>query len=254
MEYRLNFRRTGVLVAAVVALFFSVLSAAHSDDMQRAIRVTGEGIARIAPDMAVLDLAVSREAATAREALDANSAAMKQVLAEMRRQGIEERDLQTSNFSIQPKYVYPSPKSSGEREPPGIVGYTVRNTLTIRVRDISRVGDILDKSVTLGVNEGGNIRFTNNDPAAAIDQARVEAVHNAMAKAKTLAGAAGVKRGQLLELSEQSSAPRAVPIARAEMMMSRAADSVPVATGENSYKVQVSPSMRLILRESFRRG
>ncbi|MEH6569715.1 MAG: SIMPL domain-containing protein [Halioglobus sp.] len=242
MAHRPNFRRAGVLIAIFVTLFFSVLTAADGDDIQPAIRVTGEGTAQIAPDMAVLDLTVSREAATAREALDANSAAMKQVLGEMRRQGVEDRDLQTSNFSIQPKYVYPSPKSSGEREPPKIVGYTVRNTLTMRVRDISRVGDILDKSVTLGVNEGGNIRFANNDPSAAIDQARVDAVHDAMAKAKTLAGAAGVKIGRLLELSEQSLAPRAVPIARAEMMMSRAADSVPVATGENSYKVQVSVS------------
>ena len=240
MLYRVNFQPAGVLLVALAALFFSVIVAADSDDAQPAIRVTGEGVARIAPDMAVLDLAVTREAATAREALDANSAAMKQVLGEMRTQGVEERDLQTSNFSIQPKYVYPKPKSTGEREPPRIVGYTVRNTLTIRVRDISRVGAILDKSVTLGVNEGGNIRFTNNDPSAAISQARVDAVHDAMAKAKTLAGAAGVKTGKLLELSEQSYSPRAAPIARAEMMMSRAADAVPVATGENSYKVHVS--------------
>jgi uncharacterized protein YggE len=122
---------------------------------------------------------------------------MTQVLGQMRQQGVEERDLQTSNFSIQPKYIYPSQKSTGEREPPRIVGYTVRNTVTLRIREISRVGEILDKSVTLGVNEGGNIRFSNNDPSAAIDQARVAAVHNAMAKAKTLAEAAGVRTGAL---------------------------------------------------------
>jgi uncharacterized protein YggE len=240
MSQRSSFQRTGVVCTVLAALFLSSVAAADSNDVQPIIRVTGEGIALIAPDMAVLELAVTREAATAREALDANSAAMTQVLGQMRQQGVEERDLQTSNFSIQPKYIYPSQQSTGEREPPRIVGYTVRNTVTLRIRDISRVGEILDKSVTLGVNEGGNIRFSNNDPSAAIDQARVAAVHNAMAKAKTLAEAAGVRTGALLELSEQARTPRAVPIARAEMMMSRAADSVPVAAGENSYKVQVS--------------
>lgn len=240
MVYRSNFQQVGLLAAVLAALFFTAVANADSDNAQPTIRVTGEGRATIAPDMAVLDLAVTREASTAREALDANSAAMKKVLGEMRGEGIEARDLQTSNFSIQPKYVYPSPKTSGERQPPRIVGYTVRNTLTVRVRDISRVGAILDTSVTLGVNSGGNIRFTNNDPSEAIDRARVEAVHDAMKKAETLAGAAGVKTGKILELSEQSSASRAAPIARAEMMMSRAADSVPVAAGENSYKVHVS--------------
>ncbi|MFT5663353.1 MAG: hypothetical protein ACI9YO_003004 [Gammaproteobacteria bacterium] len=240
MTQRRNFQRTGVVCTVLAALFLCSVAAADSKEIQPIIRVTGEGTALIAPDMAVLDLSVTREAATAQEALEANSAAMKQVLEEMRKQGVEERDLQTSNFSIQPKYIYPSQKSTREREPPSIVGYTVRNTLTLRIRDISRVGEILDKSVILGVNEGGNIRFSNNDPSAAIDQARVAAVHNAMMKAKTLAEAAGVRTGALLELSEQSSTPRALPIARAEMMMSRTADSVPVATGENSYKVQVS--------------
>lgn len=235
-----SFQRTGVLFAVVSALFFSVAAAADSDDIQPVIRVTGEGTALIAPDMAVLELAVTREAATAREALDANSGAMQQVLSEMRKQGIEDRDLQTSDFSISPKYVYPKPASSGERESRRIVGYTVRNSLTVRVRDISAVGDILDASVTLGVNDGGNIRFTNDDPSKAIDEARIAAVKNAMAKAKTLAMAAGVKTGALLELSEHASTPSAAPIARAEMMMSRQADSVPVAAGENSYKVHVS--------------
>jgi len=194
--------------------------------------------------MAVLSLTVTREAETARAALDANSSAMKEVLAAMKAEGIEARDLQTSGFSIQPRYIYPSPKS-GQREPPQIVGYTVRNSLTVRVRNIDDVGAILDKSVTLGVNEGGNITFTNADPSAAITQARTRAVKDAIAKANTLAEAAGVETGNLLEISEQSFNPRPVQMARMEMARGASADAVPVATGENTYKVTVNVSFAI---------
>lgn len=233
--------RTPVLLAA---LFFSILSTtsclAADPEAPAAIRVTGEGVATAAPDMAVLELTVTREAPTARGALDANSAAMGGVLAAMEARGIETRDLQTSNFSIQANYVYPSPQSSGERAPPRIVGYTVRNSLTVRVRDIKQLGVILDQSVTLGVNEGGNIRFTNDDASQVITQARVDAVKEAIEKANTLADAAGVKVGKILEISEQSFSPSAAPVGRADLMMSRAAESVPVASGENSYRVMVN--------------
>jgi uncharacterized protein YggE len=204
------------------------------------IQVTGEGSIDLAPDMALLMLTVTREAKTARAALDANSAAMQDVLAAMQAEGVDARDLQTSGFSIQPKYVYPPAKPSGERVPPQITGYTVRNSLGVRVRDITAVGRILDTSVTLGVNEGGNITFTNDDPSAAISEARIKAVEDAADKAKTLAKAAGVKTGKILEISEQSYRPRPMPMASSEMRMARSADVVPIASGENTYKVTVN--------------
>jgi uncharacterized protein YggE len=121
----------------------------------------------------------------------------------------------------------------------------VRNALSVRVRDITALGAILDKSVTLGVNEGGNITFTNQDPSAAIEQARVKAVKEAMVKAHTLAEAAGVKTGRVLEISEQTATPSPMPLVRAEMAMVHSADSVPVAAGENSYKVTVHVSIAI---------
>ncbi len=233
------------LVSTSVAVFtmgFSTVSLADANAPFPRILVNGEGRVDIAPDMAILSLTVTREADTARSALDANSAAMNEVITAMKAEGIDTRDLQTSRFSIQPRYSRPAPKPSGEREPPQIIGYTVRNSLTVRVRDITTVGAVLDKSVTLGVNEGGNIRFTNADPSAAIEKARTRAVKDAIAKANTLATAAGVKTGKLLEISEQSFSPRPVAMAAAEMSMARSASSVPVAAGENTYKVMVNVS------------
>jgi len=226
--------------ALCIALLLLAGTAVSADDPAPRILVSGQGSVELAPDMAVLELTVTREGDTARAALDASSAAMAEVLAAMREQGIAERDLQTTNFSIQPKYVYPQRKATGDTEPPRIVGYTVRNGLAVRVRDIGRVGAVIDRAVTLGVNEGGNIAFTNDDPSAALARARTLAVKDALGRAKTLAAAAGVKAGRLLEISEQSFMPGPVPMIRAEKMMAAADAAVPVATGENSYRVTVN--------------
>lgn len=234
-----------ILTTTIFTMGFGSAGLADANTPFPRILVSGQGSVDIAPDMAILSLTVTRQADTARGALDANSSAIREVIAAMKAEGIEARDLQTSNFSIQPRYSRPPPKSSGEREPPQIIGYTVRNSLTVRVRDITIVGAVLDKSVTLGVNEGGNIRFTNADPSAAIEQARIKAVKQAIAKANTLATAAGVKTGKLLEISEQSFNPRPMSMAGAQVSMARTSNSVPVAAGENTYKVMVNVSFAI---------
>ena len=240
-----TFRTLTLLIVSTSALIISTVSMADDDKPVSRILVSGEGRAELAPDMAILSLTVKREAETARNALDANSIAMAEVLKAMKAAGVKETDLQTSGFSIQPRYFRPPVQPSGKREAPQIVGYTVRNSLTVRVRDISAVGTILDKSVSLGVNEGGNINFTNDDPSGAITQARTQAVRNAMAKAKTLADAAGIKTGRILEISEHASNPRPMHMAQAEMSLARSGNAVPVAAGENTYRVTVNISLEI---------
>jgi len=239
MQSQASHRFTCLLIAALFNLSLSLAASADEGNPTPRIVVTGQGSVDIAPDMAVLTLTVTRQAESARAALDANSAAMTEVHKAMQKHGIENRDMQTSGFSIQPNYVYPVPQGAAERQPPRIAGYTVRNSLTVRIRDIDAVGKILDQSVSLGVNDGGDITFTNADPTAAIAEARTRAVQDAIARADTLAAAAGVGKGRLLEISEQTYNPRPVPMV--EMAMSRAADAaVPVAVGENTYKVSVN--------------
>jgi uncharacterized protein YggE len=105
---------------------------------------------------------------------------------------------------------------------------------------------VLDRSVTLGVNEGGNILFANVDPSDAIALARVKAVEEAFSKAKVLASAARVKVGKVLEISEQSLSPRPMPMARAGRAMEFASDAVPIAAGENTYKVSVNVAFGIV--------
>jgi uncharacterized protein YggE len=237
----------GVVFFTLMTCLLGVGQAAvASDEPVPRILVSGEGSVDIAPDMAVLTLSVMREAPTARAALTANSAAMAKVLDAMSALGIEKRDLQTANFSIQPRYTRPPRQGAGAGEAPKLVGYTVRNALSVRVRDISRVGEVLDTSVTLGVNEGGSIQFTNDDASQAITQARIKAMEDALSKGRTLARAAGVKVGKVLEISEQNHRPRPVAMARMEMVaMDSMANSVPIAAGENTYKVTVNLTLAI---------
>lgn len=238
-------RRLSMLLAALTLAATTQLATAGDGEPHRKIMVSAEGKAQLEPDMAVVTLTVSREAETARAALDAANTAMAEVLEAMRAKGIEDRDLQTSNFSIRPRYTYPEPRSKDGKRVPELDGYTVRNSLSVRVRNMQRLGEILDKSVDLGVNEGGQLLFTNQDPSPALEQARRAAVKAALAKAETLASAAGVKTGGILEISEHSRTPRPVAIAQADLAMARSADAVPVAGGENSYSVTVNLSIEI---------
>lgn len=238
-------RSTGLLLAAgLAAAGLSATTAARADDAKPVIIVTAEGSAAVAPDMAVVSMTVLREAETARQALDDNSAAMKSVLEAMKQEGIADRDVQTADFSIQPRWIYPEAKD-GKQAPPSIVGYQVSNTLTVRVRDLAKLGAILDTSVTLGVNQGGNIAFTNDKPDETIDAARKDAVARALAKARVLAEAAGVNLGKIVQISEQSYAAPPMPMARE--MYAKAADggAAPIASGENEYRVNVNVTFEI---------
>jgi len=220
------------LAAAVLA----IPAMAAAEPIQPRIVVTGEGEASVAPDMALLSLSVMREAASAREALDANNAAMTAVTDAIKQFGIADRDLQTAGLQIMPRYDYTN-KPDGSQEAK-LVAYQVTNTLSVRVRDLVKTGEILDKAVSLGVNQGGNITFANDDPSDVITEARKKAVAEAAAKAATLAEAAGVKLGRVVEISDQSYAAQPMPIeAKA---FDRVAAAVPIQAGENSYRVQVN--------------
>lgn len=225
--------RTVLPLAAALSL--SALPAIAADQPSPRIQVSGEGEAALKPDLAVLTLSVMREADSAREAMSAANQAMEAVIAAMKEAGISARDLQTAGLQINPRYE--AKKHDDGSQTSEIAAYQVANTLTVRVRDIAAVGAVLDQAVTLGVNQGGGILFGNEDPSSALTQARTAAVKDAIAKAGTLAAAAGVELGPIVEISEQAYNPRPMPyMARAEM----AAGAAPVEAGENAYRVQVN--------------
>ncbi|MBY5558772.1 SIMPL domain-containing protein [Rhizobium leguminosarum] len=231
-----------VLMTALLALPLAASAPAFAQEAkprEPVISVTGDGESSVAPDMAVVNLAVVKQAKTAREALDENNKAMNDVLAALKSGGIAERDLQTSGFSIQPQYNYPQPVD-GQQQQPQLIGYQTINSVTVRLRDLAKLGAVIDQSVSLGINQGGEIQFTNDKPDAAIEEARKAAVADAVKRAKTLSEAAGVKLGRILEINEN--VPRAMPqpVYRATMMKEASDAAVPVQGGENSYNVSVT--------------
>jgi uncharacterized protein len=231
------------IMALALALCTAVPLAAARAQQQPPPRivVTGEGEAAVAPDIATLSVSVMREAATAREALDANNQAMAEVIAAMKELGIAERDLQTAAIQIIPRYDYSNSPDGTQRAE--LVGYQVVNTLSVRIRDLKRTGEILDRAVTLGVNQGGGIVFSNDDPSATITEARKKAVADAAAKARTLAEAAGVGLGRVIEITEQSFMPPPMPMEAKSF--DRAVAAVPIEAGENAYRVQVNVTFAL---------
>lgn len=230
------------LMMSVFAAMLALPMAAHAEPTPPRIVVIGEGEASVKPDQALVTLSVMREAATAREALTANNDAMTKVLALMKESGVAERDLQTAGIQINPRYNYTN-KPDGTQDAQ-LVAYQVINTLSIRVRDIGKTGEIIDKSVTLGVNQGGSIAFINDDPSATITEARKKAVADAMAKAKTLSDAAGVTLGKIVEMSEVNYAQPPIPI-NAKAYAADAAAAAPIAAGENAYRIQVNMTFEL---------
>jgi uncharacterized protein YggE len=235
----MNRRMMALGLAAAIAL--PAVASAAETPIQPRIVVSGEGEAAVAPDMALLSLSVMREAKTAREALDDNNAAMAEVIEAIKLFGVADRDLQTAGLQIMPRYNYTN-KPDGTQEAE-LIAYQVTNSLSVRVRDLVKTGEILDKAVSLGVNQGGNIVFANDDPSAVITEARKKAVAEATAKARTLAEAAGVNLGRILEISDQAFGAQPMPIeAKA---FDRMAASVPIEAGENAYRVQVNMTFEL---------
>ena len=202
------------------------------------ITITGTADVTAEPDIAVVSAGAVTEATTARAALDANSKIMNDAFATLRALGIADRDMQTSNLSVSPRYTW-FETQDGERRPPRIDGYTVSNTLTVRVRDLATIGEVLDALIDAGVNQMGGLAFAIDDPRALLQDARRQAVADARAQADLLAEAAGVSLGRIVGIAQDSFRPVEPPMMRmaAESM---AADAVPIATGEQRLTASVT--------------
>lgn len=238
--------RLPVRIAAAGLLFALPLAGtvafAQDAGAPAVINVSADGDATLVPDMATVSLSVVSQADDTATALSENSTAMQKVINALKQDGIAETDFQTSNFSVSPRYQ--QVKADDGSMTSEIIGYEVQNGLNVRVRDLSKLSAVLDRAVKLGVNSGSGIAFSNSDPSAAEDEARREAVANALAKAETLAEAAGVTLGKVVSISEQSSMPSPMMI-RADMMMVKVEGAPPIAAGENTYNITVNMTLAI---------
>ena len=225
------------VAAAALAATLAAASPALAEDtrMPRLISLSGHGEMRMAPDMAFVTTGVLSQGVTAADALAANTTAMNALFAALTGAGIAEKDVQTSNFFVQPRYNFQDGKA------PELIGYDVSNTVTVIVRKIGDLGPLLDKVVQAGSNQINGIGFEVSKPDAALDEARKLATADATRKAKIYAEAMGVGLGRVMSISEGVNYQPPMPMARSKVMMADAAAApVPVAAGEQTLSVDVN--------------
>ena len=201
------------------------------------ISVTGE--ATRVPNLAVISAGVVTRAKTASAALQQNSARMERVLAALRRAGVAERDIQTSSISLNPDYRYV------DNQPPQLTGYNASNQVSIRFRDIRNSGEILDALVAEGANQINGPTMTIEQPQAALDEARANAVAAGRARAELYARALGKRVARVISVSESGgyySPPPPMP-ERGDMVM--AVSKTEIVPGEQKLQVSLAMAFEL---------
>jgi uncharacterized protein YggE len=201
----------------------------------RTMTIGGLGEVRARPDMATIVVGVVQQGGTAGEALLANSQAMNQILASLRSMKIDETDIQTSNFQIVPRYDY----GQNNQGPPKITGYEVSNQVAVTVRELPKLGGLLDDIVRVGSNQISSISFSFANPEQYEDEARVRAVADARHKAGVYAAASGIQLGAIQTISESTAIGPPVPV-YAKQMRAETATPVPIAAGESVIQSQVT--------------
>jgi uncharacterized protein YggE len=211
----------------------------HSSDISndRWVEVSGEGSVGAAPDFARVTLGVTSTGKNAGEAMAANAKAANALVSLIKAEGVAPADIQTSELSM---FSQPSP---GQQTAPTITGYSVSNNVTVMLRDIPRLGALLDKAVAAGANSIYGIGFGHNDPSAILDKARPLAVADARRKAEIYASAGGARIGRLMVLTEE--AGRQPPIAFSRAFAAGAPAPTPIEAGEDKLTVTVTARFEL---------
>jgi len=197
------------------------------------IQVTGSGSAFGEPDVAVLSLGVSVEKPSVKEARDVAAEAMQEVLNSLKNDGVTGKDIQTQQFSIYPMFNY---LPDGRQE---LRGFQVTNIVLAKVRNLEKIGEIIDRVVDAGGNFVlvQSIQFTIDDPKELQAQARVKAIQDAQAKAKALAEQSGVKLGKLVSIFENIGLPMPRFTGEAAAVT---ADTTPIERGQLEIQATVT--------------
>ena len=226
-----------ILAAAVAAT--ATLTAARSgtaaegdNTAERAVSVSATGSVAAEPNVAHVSAGIVSEADTAKDALARNTTAMAKLLDGLKGLGIAPRDMQTVAFNVEPRYTQPK-----EERPAVISGYRVVNQVRLAVRDVKRLGEILDQAIALGANDIRSIAFDVDKAETLKDDARRQAMDNARRRADLYAKAAGAQLGPVLRIAEDV---RALAAARPTSFGRAAiAAEVPIEAGTRTLEVEV---------------
>ncbi len=199
--------------------------------------VTGEGSISVAPDVVQIRSGVSTRGKTVREAAETNSKTMAAILTALTESGIPQKDVRTAQLSIQPVYAAQEPGKEQK-----LVGYSVANHVSAKIKHVEKLGDVLDRLIAAGATEVWNVEFLVSDPAKVLDQAREAAIADARRKAEVYARAAGVPLGRVVSIEEESGAS---PMPMRALAQPAPGAHVPIAPGENTLRAVVSVAFEI---------
>jgi uncharacterized protein len=225
-----------------LALLLSACAPASNQNV-RTLSVSGSGEALLAPDIAYIYVGVHTENPAAAEAVAENTANTEKLIQAIRDFGIDEEDIRTTNFSIYPMDRFDP--STGQ--PSGEKVYAVDNTVYVTIRDLTKLGDLLDTTVQAGANNINSVQFDVADKAEALKEARAKAVKDAESQAQALAQAAGLSLGEIQSISFFDAQP--YPLFEGKggggMAAADSAASVPIQPGQLTFTVSVSVTYAL---------
>jgi uncharacterized protein len=233
--------KTKSLIVLTLMVFAVLVSACTSTTTVnqtnvRTLSVSGNGQAYLAPDIAYIYIGVHTEQLTAAESVAENTTQTQAVIDALKKAGIDEKDIRTTNFSIYPQDKY-DPQTG---TPTGNKTYVVDNTVYVTVRKLDELGDLLDTVVKAGANTVNSVQFDVVNKAEALKQARADAVKDAESQAKELAGAAGLSLGEIQSINFSDNQPIVFDGKGGGGGIAPQAASVPIQTGQLSFTVTVN--------------
>lgn len=202
------------------------------------LTVAAEGMSEGRPDMATISLGVTTEGQTAQAAMQENARRMQALTQALRRAGVAERDIQTSNVSVYPQQQY------RENQPPLITGYQANNTVSAKVRNVNNTGRVIDAAIAAGGNTVHGVSFSYQDPDAQLDVARRDAIQEARRRADLYANALGMRVHRVVAVNEAGGYAPPVPMPMARMEAAQDA-STPISPGQIETRVNVSVTFEL---------
>ena len=230
-------RRT-IVAALLLVAYLAPSARAEDKTMERTITVSATGTAEAEPDQARITSGVTTEAQSAREALTGNSEAMSKVISALKAKGTEAKDIQTASFNVEPVFDY-----SKEGQQPRLRGYRVSNQVVVLVRDLGKLGAVLDDVITAGANQMQGLSFEVSKADTLKDEARKDAVANALRRAKLLAAAAGAEVGEVMQISEEVNTDG--PVRFSATRLAKADAAVPIERGTSTLEARVTATWAL---------
>jgi len=231
------------LISLIVSKAIDIQNKLQETENTISVTETGEVYAK--PDLAIVDFSVVTQKKTVEEALSENAESMNAVIDSIKNQGVEDKDVKTISFNIYPRYEYQRVETEIYPYPPGkrvLVGYEVTQSLEVKIRDMTKIGDIIQGATDAGANQVGDLQLTIDKQDELKKQAREEAIKKAKVKTQELASQLGIKLIRIANFSEGVSMPRYYDYVLKEMAaVGGAGETAPqIETGENKIEVTVT--------------